>query len=106
MLLEPVDRYIRFMKEVDGANSDDSEEEDEDICESEGQRRPSDTETLKIVICMTSSACKRLVEAQHLQSDIGFKRIVGFYEFEIASVERSSNTSAFLFTLFRHLNFF
>ncbi|KAE9384455.1 hypothetical protein BT96DRAFT_950559 [Gymnopus androsaceus JB14] len=92
-LLEPIDRYIRFMKEIDSMDSEDTEEEDEDVCEDQGQPRPSDSEALKIVICMTSSASKRLVEAQHLQSDIGFKRIVGFYESEIASVERYSNTS-------------
>ncbi|KAJ4476942.1 hypothetical protein C8J55DRAFT_489948 [Lentinula edodes] len=30
----------------------------------------------------------------HLQSDIAFKRVVGFYEFEIASIDSISNTAA------------
>ncbi|KAJ4463942.1 hypothetical protein C8R41DRAFT_898717 [Lentinula lateritia] len=48
---------------------------------------------LRIAICMTLEASRRFVKTQYLQSDIGFKRIMGFYEFEVASIDRYSNTS-------------
>ncbi|KAJ6457805.1 hypothetical protein C8R47DRAFT_915228, partial [Mycena vitilis] len=54
---------------------------------------PSATNTTRIIICMTPDSSKRLQQAQYLQSDIGFKRIVGFEEFEIASMDRDANTS-------------
>lgn len=42
---------------------------------------------------MTQEGSKRLLSAQYLQSDMAFKRVVGFYEFELAAVDRISNTS-------------
>ncbi|KAJ6627414.1 hypothetical protein B0H10DRAFT_1779384 [Mycena sp. CBHHK59/15] len=51
-------------------------------------------EKLWIIVCMTPEASRRLVSSgQYLQSDIGFKRLVGFKEFEVASMERDANTS-------------
>ncbi|KAJ3859292.1 hypothetical protein EV359DRAFT_75667 [Lentinula novae-zelandiae] len=60
---------------------------------SEDQRFPSASQPFRFAVCMTSEASKRFVDTQYIQSDIGFKRIVGFYEFEIASIDRYSNTS-------------
>lgn len=48
---------------------------------------------VQIIICMTEEGSKRLLGAQYLQSDMAFKRVVGFYEFELAAVDRISNTS-------------
>ncbi|KAJ7791168.1 hypothetical protein B0H13DRAFT_1936056 [Mycena leptocephala] len=57
-------------------------------------RPSSDWETTtRIIICMAPDASHRLKTAGYLQSDIGFKRIVGFHEFEIASMDRDANTS-------------
>ncbi len=53
-------------------------------------------EPLLIAICMMPEASRRFVAAQHLQSDIAFKRVVGFYEFEVASMDPDSNTSTSL----------
>ena len=52
-----------------------------------------DSDAVRIIICMTQEGSKRLLGAQYLQSDMAFKRIVGFYEFELAAVDRISNTS-------------
>lgn len=41
---------------------------------------------------MSKASSIRLLEAQFLQSDIGFKRIVGFQEFELGGRERGSGT--------------
>ncbi|KAG6819960.1 hypothetical protein H0H93_007040 [Arthromyces matolae] len=48
---------------------------------------------LRIVVCMTPCASHRLLQAQYLQCDIGFKRVQGFQEFELASMDRVNNTS-------------
>ncbi|KAJ7312830.1 hypothetical protein DFH08DRAFT_717029, partial [Mycena albidolilacea] len=46
-----------------------------------------------IIICMTPHSSSRLQKAQYLQSDISFKRIVGYDEFEISAMDRDANTS-------------
>jgi hypothetical protein len=56
-----------------------------------------DSDGVRIIICMTQEGSKRLLGAQYLQSDMAFKRIVGFYEFELAAIDRISNTSMVLF---------
>jgi hypothetical protein len=43
---------------------------------------------------MSKEGSKRLLQAQYIQSDIGFKRVIGFVEFELASLDRDANTSA------------
>lgn len=48
-----------------------------------------------MVVCMNKAGSKRLSEAQYIQCDIGFKRVVGFYEFELAAMDRDANTSNF-----------
>ena len=48
---------------------------------------------VRIVICMTREGSQRLLQAQYLQSDMAFKRVVGFHEFELAAIDRISNTS-------------
>ncbi len=90
-LLEPKDRYLHAMIEIPVtllAPDEDDVPED--------QPPALALQPLEIAICMTSKASQRFVQAQYLQSDIGFKRIVGFYEFEIASMDRYSNTSAIM----------
>ena len=42
---------------------------------------------------MSREGSERLLNAQYLSSDISFKRINDFYEFEIACIDRISNTS-------------
>ncbi|KAJ7808673.1 hypothetical protein B0H14DRAFT_3151934 [Mycena olivaceomarginata] len=47
----------------------------------------------RIIICMAAEASRRLLSTGHyLQSDIAFRRIVGFLEFELACMERDANT--------------
>lgn len=49
--------------------------------------------TVRIMICMSKEGSERLINAQYPQSDIAFKRVAGYYEFELASVDRDANTS-------------
>ena len=42
---------------------------------------------------MSPEGSRRIAKAQYVQSDIGFKRVVGFHEFELASFDRDENTS-------------
>lgn len=44
----------------------------------------------RIVICMSPVQSSRLRKAQYLQSDIAFKRVVGFKEFELGGLDRES----------------
>ena len=49
----------------------------------------------RVVICMFPGNSRRLQQAQYLQSDIGFKRIQGFREFELSGKDIQSNISQF-----------
>lgn len=46
-----------------------------------------------MIICMTKDSSRHLQRAHYLQSDIGFKRIVGFKEFELGGLDDDSRTS-------------
>jgi len=75
--------YIRRIIFMTGYSS---HEEDE-------PRPEGDVDGVRIVICMTREGSQRLLQAQYLQSDMAFKRVVGFHEFELATIDRISNTS-------------
>ena len=62
---------------------------------------PNDTgESLQIIICMTRESSRRLLRAQYLQSDIAFKRVAGFLEFETGGWNQNAQIglSAICFT--------
>lgn len=85
------DHYIRRIIAVD-INPDDELAMNEDIDDADDTAKKDDK--LRIIVCMTPEASRRLrASGRYLQSDIGFKRIVGFKEFEVASMERDANTS-------------
>ena len=47
----------------------------------------------KIIVCMSKKSSQQLVNNQFLQSDISFKCIVGFHEFELGGRDFTSHTS-------------
>lgn len=51
-----------------------------------------------IVICMSKESSHQLLRAQYFQSDIDFKYIVSFYEFELAYFDYDANTSMTTFS--------
>jgi hypothetical protein len=51
--------------------------------------------SLKIIICMSPTGSERLLNAQYIQSDIAFRRIEQFLEFELAAMDRLANTSTY-----------
>jgi hypothetical protein len=55
-----------------------------------------DSSDVYIVICMTNEGSQRLRKAQYIQSDMAFKRVVNYFEFEMATVDRINNTSMFV----------
>ncbi|KAJ7122723.1 hypothetical protein C8R46DRAFT_1238174 [Mycena filopes] len=80
--------YIRFVLEdpsLDGTH-DQNDEEDEDPESDPGI-------PFRIAVCMTKEGSRRLLRAKYLQSDIAFRRIVGFKEFELGGLERDSRTT-------------
>jgi len=48
---------------------------------------------IRIVVCMSCDGSEQLLRAQYLQSDMAFKHVVSFYEFELAAIDRPSNSS-------------
>ena len=77
--------YIRYAADLPSSLSSIIHDEDELA----DPRNP-----IRIVVCMSKESSRRLLEAQFLQSDIGFKRIVGFQEFELGGRDFTSRTSA------------
>ncbi|KAF7968248.1 hypothetical protein HWV62_31541 [Athelia sp. TMB] len=80
----PEAHYIRYMAEIplNGLPVYDDDEPE--------PPNPSD-KMLRIIICMTPESSRRLAAAQYLQSDIAFKRVSGFLEFEIGGLDRNTN---------------
>ncbi|KAJ3762632.1 hypothetical protein EV360DRAFT_35312 [Lentinula raphanica] len=88
--LSPDEHYVRSLLEFPAETLT---ADDDDGYDDEGQ--PSSA-PLRIAVCMSRAGSQRFSQAQYLQSDIGFKRVIGFYEFEIASVDEYTNTSVTL----------
>lgn len=81
--------YIRRVLAIDQAYS--AEDAEDDIVP-----QAAKDDCLRIIICMTPESSRRLLSSgRYLQSDIAFRRIVGFKEFEVAGMERDANTSTF-----------
>ncbi|KAJ6467409.1 hypothetical protein C8R45DRAFT_938748 [Mycena sanguinolenta] len=71
------------------AHSDPTDSDDEEF-----SPQACKDDRLRIIVCMTPEASRRLLASgRYLQSDIGFRRIIGFKEFEVASMDRDANTS-------------
>ncbi|KAJ6578506.1 hypothetical protein B0H19DRAFT_1062987 [Mycena capillaripes] len=82
--LPPTDRYIRRIMAIDINTVNRHEEDDWDDTDQDPK--------LRIIVCMYPKRSSRLLETgRYLQSDIAFKRIVGYLEFEIACMDRDSN---------------
>ncbi|KAJ6528617.1 hypothetical protein DFH09DRAFT_1285472 [Mycena vulgaris] len=79
-------RYIRRIIAIP-LQTLNSHEEDE-------PEKDNKDDMVRIIICMTPEASRRLLLAgRYLQSDIAFRRIVRFLEFELACMDRDANTS-------------
>ena len=79
--------YIRLIAEFPELGFSQDDDGDEDM----------DNEPLQIAVCMSQSSSARLLRAHYLQSDIGFKCIVGFKEFELGGLDENSSTSMFIY---------
>ncbi|KAJ7490348.1 hypothetical protein B0H11DRAFT_2191580 [Mycena galericulata] len=55
---------------------------------------------LQFVICMGREGSERLLQTPYLQSDIRFKRVIGFYEFELAGWDRDAHTTVVFCRIF------
>lgn len=93
--------YIRLISEA-------SLEDTQNIFDSEGDSGEEDDENeiqaagtkFRMVVCMTPGSSRRLLQAQYLQSDISFKRINGFEEFELGGLDANSRTSECILSAF------
>src|SRR5882757_4624890 len=82
--LPVTNHYIRHMIDMGSQKNSVQHEEDDEIVANE---------PLRMVVCMSKEGSMCLLNAHYVQSDIGFKRVVGFHEFELASHDRNANTS-------------
>ncbi|KAK7053091.1 hypothetical protein VNI00_004412 [Paramarasmius palmivorus] len=77
--LPPEKRYIRFAEEIRLSDSDSDSE--------------LSGEPFRLIICMKPENSLRLVrDGRHVQSDIAFKRIPGWLEFELGGRERTTHS--------------
>ncbi|KAI0362906.1 hypothetical protein BV20DRAFT_1075618 [Pilatotrama ljubarskyi] len=83
------DVYIRYMAELSEAQLCDAVGFSADECEDE----VGETEAVRIAVCMTRTQSRRLLAARYLQSDIAFKRVIGFKEFELGSWDEETRTA-------------
>lgn len=74
-------RYIRRMVELDPLTMGPIDSTTENV--------------IRIVLCMLPEGSRRLSTTQYVQSDVAFKRITGFREFELAAFDSSSHSSTF-----------
>ncbi|KAJ7257624.1 hypothetical protein C8J57DRAFT_1074290 [Mycena rebaudengoi] len=79
--------YIRYMEEIPSLGMTYDPADDDDLDGSDH------TVPFRIAVCMAKEGSRRLVKAKYLQSDIAFRRIVGFKEFELGGLERDSRTT-------------
>lgn len=86
--LPPQSRYICHAEEIPVQSVHSYKEDDLDTVNPYDNAKP-----IRIIICMDSAASHRLAKAQYLQSDIAFKRVTGFLEFEIGGLDRATNIS-------------
>ncbi|KAJ6585422.1 hypothetical protein B0H19DRAFT_927021 [Mycena capillaripes] len=87
-----LDQYIRRVVDLDSSTFA-HHPEDEPLKATEPSR-------LKFVVCMGRDGSERLLKTQYVQSDIGFKRVIGFYEFELAGWDRDGHTTVVFCRIF------
>ncbi|KAF8179521.1 hypothetical protein K438DRAFT_1908313 [Mycena galopus ATCC 62051] len=79
--------YIRRMIAIDATSSPRHDEDEPSTGDTKDEK-------IRIIICMTPEASRRLCSVgRYLQSDIAFTRIASFLEFELACMDRDANTS-------------
>ncbi|KAJ7053684.1 hypothetical protein C8F01DRAFT_1031905 [Mycena amicta] len=79
------EQYIRRMFTVDAKTLRRHDEDEGVLCSDDA---------LCIVVCMFGAASHRLHESgRFVQSDISFKRVNNYYEFELGCMDRKANTS-------------
>ncbi|KAF5366384.1 hypothetical protein D9758_009754 [Tetrapyrgos nigripes] len=94
-LLAPEEHYVRTMLTLPLDHFDGNTEDSFDDSDNDDFKGPVDPElgnVVRIAICMTREGSQRLASTQYLQSDIAFKRVIGYYEFELGALDRASNT--------------
>ncbi|KAJ6495977.1 hypothetical protein C8R45DRAFT_1052650 [Mycena sanguinolenta] len=95
--LPPEQRYIRCIIAIPlkGLPCHDEDEQENDNKDS----------MVRIIICMSVEASRCLLSTgRYLQSDIAFQRIVCFLEFELACMDRDTNTNTGKSLKWRHLH--
>jgi hypothetical protein len=89
--LPPALHYIRYIAEIPLSTMTAHDEDDSN----------DTSEVLRVIICMSRESSQRLLAAQYLQSDIAFKRVAGFLEFEIGHLDQNAKIGLSVYQLRR-----
>ncbi|KAJ3869260.1 hypothetical protein EV359DRAFT_59917 [Lentinula novae-zelandiae] len=93
------DHYIRYAQEIQ-LQCDPGDVEDTQLL---GQ--VADPNALRLIICIKSKNSLQLIrDARHIQSDISFKRIAGWLEFELGGFDRVNMFDTGKHIQYRHLH--
>jgi hypothetical protein len=94
--VDPELHYVRFVGEL-------QQSQFEHDSGDEGEGAADRSKPLRAAICMSKQASRWLLEAQYLQCDIAFKRVVGYYEFELSGYDRDAKIgNSRLFSFLSH----
>lgn len=82
--LPPENHYIRYMAEIPLSRLPRYDEDELELS-------ASAVTMLQVIVCMRPASSRRLAAAHYLQSDIAFKRVSKFFEFEIGGLDHNAN---------------
>ncbi|KZP19049.1 hypothetical protein FIBSPDRAFT_955798 [Athelia psychrophila] len=82
--LPPENHYIRYMAEIPLSRLPRYDEDELELA-------TSAVTMLQVIVCMRPASSRRLAAAHYLQSDIAFKRVSKFFEFEIGGLDHNAN---------------
>lgn len=85
--LPPDEAYVRYAAKLPFLN---------DVVHDEDEPTDSGSDAIHVIVCMSKDSSQHLLKAQFLQSNIGFKRIVGFQEFELGGKDPGSRTGKYI----------
>ncbi|KAK0433926.1 uncharacterized protein EV420DRAFT_1488854 [Desarmillaria tabescens] len=83
--------YIREMKEISWQRLKDGRDHIDDSEDEDGPLEGLDDDCFKLIICMLLQCSEDLLKAKYVQSDISFKHVPGWKEFELVSVDHETN---------------
>ncbi|KAK0471633.1 hypothetical protein IW261DRAFT_1571923 [Armillaria novae-zelandiae] len=83
--------YIRVIKRMSWHSLRHEWDEADESDDEEGPLSGSDDDCFRLIVCMLPERSQDFLQAKWVQCDISFKRVPGWNEFELVSVDRETN---------------